>query len=136
MAKTKKKTKRTYKCGSCGDLGHNSRKCPSKADPAATVAALAPPAPEAKETAEVTVQPPIAMSATQDVTSDHRKKDDRPARPAAPFECPSCLRCGILAIIQNEQDQKLVRCEYCYTKCRPKLILKWGALPEDKPDSF
>ncbi len=133
MAKAKKKAKRTYKCGSCGEKGHNARKCPGKAE--ATTTAVAPAKTEEKVEAKPP-QPPIAMNSTQDLTSDHRKKVDRPARPAAPFECPSCLRCGILAIIQNEQDQKLVRCEYCYTKCRPKLILKWGALPEDKPDSF
>jgi len=133
MAKATKKAKRTYKCGSCGEKGHNARKCPkTKAAVTATPEVTAP----AEVKAPESVNPPVALSSTQDLTSALRRKNDRPARPASPFECPACLRVGILAIIENEQKQKLMRCEYCYTKCTPKLILKWGAMPEDKPESF
>jgi hypothetical protein len=154
------KTRGSYKCGKCGETGHNARRCglttptaPKTAKTTSTTSTGQAPAPvdaptpvavgvtEADEEpakpaavkAAAQVSPQVALSRTQDLTSDHRRPETRPARPAAPFECPSCSRVGILVLLQLEDGRKQLRCEHCYTKARATQILKWGALPEEKP---
>lgn len=136
-----KKTRKSYKCGKCGDKGHNARKCPTAEAKAATPAPAPAPvpveeaAPEAPKAEEKKPEPvnTVAISQNSDVALNYNKEDVRPARPAAPFECPVCLRVGILAILELQGGQKVMRCEHCYTKANPVRIMKWGALPGDKP---
>lgn len=134
--------KRTYKCGKCGESGHNARKCPQsevkKADITVTVdepVAVEPEVTEEPEAEKVEEAPAgqVALNTNQDISLNYDKEAARPARPPAPFECPTCLRVGILALLELNGGSKVLRCEHCYTQANPIKILKWGALPGDKP---
>ena len=79
----------SYKCGKCSKTGHNARKCPQK------TAKVTAPEPVAKaEVTEEFTSPPVAISQTQNIMDDAREVPSRPARPPAPFDCPSCGRVG------------------------------------------
>lgn len=128
------KKRGSYKCGSCGESGHNARKCPKKDEtqPAPKSDSKAEENPE--PVVEVEEQPgAVALHTNQDIAINYNKEDARPARPPAPFECPVCLRVGILALLEVSGGKKIMRCEHCYTKANPTKILKWGALPSEKP---
>lgn len=144
MTKKKKTTKKKqYKCGGCGDLGHNKRACPSKGVTVAVKEPVGVPVevaqvegtPVGTPVEETIVSPQVAIDGNADLVSGHRSPNTRPVAPAAPFDCPTCLRVGILALCELEDGCKALRCEYCMNKSPLKSILKWGAFPEDKPAS-
>jgi len=107
MANTKKKTQ--YKCGGCGTLGHNKRACPQKtaaSDPAPAVlkgsdpadAPAAEPVVVGSPVEEPPPSPKIAIDGNSDLVDGHRTPNTRPVAPAAPYDCPTCSRVGILEV--------------------------------------
>lgn len=142
--------KRQYKCGTCKELGHNARKCPTKAASAVaapakaealpvveTVVEAATPAPEiptAPPEPETNVSAQVAIDGNADLVGGHRKANTRPAAPAAPYDCPTCGRVGILVLCKLEDGSNALRCEHCMNKSPLKSIMKWGARPEDLPN--
>lgn len=136
MSKSKKR--RAYRCGKCGENGHNARTCPTKAVAAVkaeaeAVDALAEtPKPEApKHTAP---EGQFPLDGTSDLTEARRTgPSDRPAVPAAPYECPACHQVAVLVLVELRDTQKALRCEKCRNSTPISKILKWGALPKDKP---
>lgn len=140
MAKTKQK--RTYKCGACKELGHNARTCPTKAAKAAPAPAPTPapapapaPVPEPKTEESPVPEDPAhhPMDGSVDLVHGFKAPSGRPAVPAAPYECSTCERVGILVLVELEGGASALRCEHCQNKTPIKSILKWGAFPSDKP---
>jgi len=127
------KTKGMYKCGKCGNLGHNARTCAqAKVAPPAAAPAAAPIEAQAVEE-KPDPGPQIPMGETMDLTAARRGPSGRPINAPSPFECPTCLRVGVLVLVELEQGAKQLRCEHCHNKVKVKIILKWGAQPGDKP---
>ncbi len=130
--------KKQYKCGGCGDMGHNKRACPKKAaaKPAEAKAADAP-AEEPVAVGSVVEEPDrsakVSIDGNSDLVEGHRTPNTRPAAPAAPYDCPTCSRVGVLALCELEGGGIALRCEYCMNKTPLKTIIKWGASPSDKP---
>lgn len=134
----KKKKKRQYKCGGCGDVGHNKRAC-TKTQATTPDAADAPVVEETVVVGTPVEEPPqspkIAIDGSADLVQGHRTPNTRPVAPAAPYDCPTCARVGILALCELEGGSVALRCEHCMNKSPLKTILKWGAFPSDKPAS-
>ena len=144
MAKTKTK-KRGYKCGKCGGGDHNARTCKTDAADAPKAKKAAPkkvnPAVIEVKGEFVDVEPaadakpePVAqvlLSKTHTMTDI--PKGPTPTQTISPLECPSCGQVCILALVERQDGQVLLRCERCMNKVQPKTILKWGATLKDKP---
>lgn len=127
----KAKTRRTgYKCGGCGESGHNARTCPNKnrtaevTQPDGFVEKKPKPSKAKRKENEVPVE------ASVDVLAGN--KADTTTSPGA-FECPNCLKAGVLVLVELQTGNKMLKCEHCFNKTPIKEIVKWGARPTDKP---
>ena len=136
------KKRKTYKCGKCKATGHNARTCPTKgtkskkaeskkaADVAETVKAEV----AAVDTLTETTKPQFPLDGSTDLTKVRRgEPTGKPAVPAAPYTCPSCSQIAVLVLVELPDTKVRLRCEKCHNSTPISKILKWGAMPKDKP---
>lgn len=136
----KTKSRKTYKCGKCQATGHNARTCKAVKSPVTAVVELPvePPVepPVELPVEETKVEPTpvvVPMDETQDLTKTRRGTSGRPTAPPAPYTCPSCSQIGVLVLVEYADGKTALRCENCRNSTPIVKILKWGALPADKP---
>lgn len=123
----KTKTRKTYKCGKCQQTGHNARTC--------TTGNVKAPINVTAEAAKVEEPKPVLvpMDGTQDLTEIRRGPSGRPKDAASPHTCPSCASIAVLVLVEYADGKTGLRCESCRNSTPIIKILKWGAVPADKP---